>query len=85
MSDDIPNRIRVSFDQNMAVRDDGARLVAVQSRGMWAECGRCAACNPGNYFHDCNVPEAKKFRFCTGNARKDRRDIYWSPCNERPA
>lgn len=77
MADDIPNRIRVSFDQNMAVRDDGAKLVAVESRGTWADCGRCAAFNPGDYYRECNISEVDKFRFCSGKRRKDGRNIHW--------
>lgn len=72
----LPDRIRVSFDQNLAVRDDGLRLKA---RGdgpyRWLECHKCEAFNSATG-HSCWIPETPH-RHCAAENRKDGRNIHW--------
>ena len=75
----LPDRIRVSFDRNLAVRDDGMRLKARDNSECafpgYTDCWACQAFNPETG-HSCWIPETP-LRHCAAHHRKDGRNIHW--------
>lgn len=76
------NEIRVSFDQQAAVRiSDGLRLAAAPWHvGVTSRCGGCAAwaVDDGSGFPSCYDDQCRE-RQCSNRQRRDARDIVWRP------